>query len=109
MIMKCNSGNILEAIRQSLTSHLPQGSKAVLFGSQARGDARPDSDWDVLIVLDKERLEPNDYDKISFPLTMLGWELGEQINPIMYTLKEWIASRITPFYKNVEQEGIVLV
>ena len=31
------------------------------------------------------------------------------INPIMYTMKEWAASCITPFYKNVEQEGIELV
>ena len=26
----------------------------------------------------------------------------------MYTMKEWAASCITPFYKNVEQEGIEL-
>jgi len=26
----------------------------ILFGSQARGDARPDSDWDLLVLLDKE-------------------------------------------------------
>lgn len=54
-------------------------------------------------------MEPEDYDKVSFPLTMLGWDLGARINPIMYTMKEWAASCITPFYKNVEQEGIELV
>ncbi len=26
----------------------------ILFGSQSRGDARPDSDWDFLICVDKE-------------------------------------------------------
>lgn len=40
---------------------------------------------------------------------MLGWDLGARINPIMYTMKEWAASCITPFYKNIEQEGIKLV
>lgn len=108
-IMERNTKSILNAIRQSLSSHLPKGGKAILYGSQARGNAHLDSDWDILIILDKDHLDPDDYDKISFPLTMLGWELGEQINPIMYTLKEWFASRITPFYKNVEQEGILLI
>ena len=37
---------------------------------------------------------------------MLGWELGEEINPIMYSAKEWQKYKITPFYKNVEKEGI---
>lgn len=107
--MKRNAKKVLENIRQLLIQHLPPGGRAVLFGSQARGDARPDSDWDILIVLDKEKLETTDYDTVSYPLTTLGWDLGERINPIMYTLKEWTASHITPFYKNVEQEGIILV
>ena len=81
----------------------------VLYGSHARGQSHKESDWDILIILDKEKLEPEDYDKVSFPLTMLGWDLGARINPIMYTMKEWAASCITPFYKNVEQEGIELV
>ena len=56
----------------------------------------------------KEKLLPDDYDNVTFPLTMLGWDLGEQINPIMYSAKEWEASRITPFYQNVVQDAIVL-
>ena len=86
--MKSHTNKILESIKQALTEHLPKGGKALLFGSQARGDARIDSDWDILIILDKEKLEPEDYDKVSFPLTMLGWDLGARINPIMYTMKE---------------------
>ena len=39
---------------------------------------------------------------------MLSWDLGEQINPIMYSSKEWETSRITPFYQNVVQDAIVL-
>lgn len=100
--------NVLDNIKEMLTQVLPNYATARLYGSQARGDARSDSDWDILIVMDKEKLLPDDYDSITYPLTKLGWELGAEINPIMYTKKEWEASRITPFYHNVEQEAIAI-
>ena len=40
---------------------------------------------------------------------ILGYDLGQEINPIMYTTKEWESYRITPFYENVTRDGIVLV
>lgn len=101
--------DILQLIKGKLREHLPQGGRAVLYGSQARGDAGADSDWDVLVLLDKARLEVADYDNITYPLTVLGWDIGAVINPVMYTLKEWTSNSITPFYKNVEHDGIVLV
>ena len=101
--------DILQLIKSKLREHLPQGGRAVLYGSQARGDAGADSDWDVLVLLDKAQLEVADYDNITYPLTVLGWDIGAVINPVMYTLKEWESNSITPFYKNVEHDGIVLV
>lgn len=53
-------------------------------------------------------MEQSDYDNIVFPLTMLGWELGEAIIPVVYTREEWDKSSFMPFYKNVEQDKIVL-
>mgnify|MGYP002673241882 CR=1 FL=1 len=46
--------HILAAIHKCLAKNLPASGKAILFGSQARGTAREDSDWDILIILDKE-------------------------------------------------------
>ncbi len=88
--------------------HGKAGAQAILFGSRARGDAREDSDWDVLILLDKERITQSDMDEISYPIRELGWTLNEMINPIMFTKKEWEKKSFTPFYKNVTREGIVI-
>ena len=99
----------LTRIKQTAISTIPKGGRAILYGSRARGDARKDSDWDILIILDKDTLDQSDYDNVSYPFVLLGCDLGQDINPIMYTTKEWESSRITPFYENVTRDGIVLV
>ena len=86
----------------------PISGKAILFGSRARGDATATSDWDILVLLDKERITSDDMDEITYPIRELGWELDEMVNPIMYTTKEWEKKRATPFYKNVMSEGVAL-
>ena len=99
---------ISDGIERVLREAAPRKAHAILFGSRARGDARQQSDWDVLILLDKDRITPADMDNISYPIRQLGWEIDEMINPIMYTVKEWEAKSFTPFYKNVMKEGIAL-
>ena len=107
--MKKNKEIVLNAIRSTLRQIAPVGTKVVLFGSRARGDARDDSDWDILIILDKTKLEADDYDNISYPLRELGWRLKECINPVLYTLKDWMKYSFSPFYHNVTNEGIILL
>ena len=51
---------------------------------------------------------PQDYDTITYPLVKLGWEMNVEINPIMYTRKEWDANHFTPFYYNVQKDGIAI-
>ena len=96
---------ILENIR-TLKRQLLPNDRMILFGSQARGDARPDSDWDLLVLLDKEKKEFEDEDNYSYPFTELGWNYGVAINSILYTKNQWEQGTIFPFYKNVMREGI---
>ncbi|MBQ9671727.1 MAG: nucleotidyltransferase domain-containing protein [Prevotella sp.] len=99
---------VIENIRQVGRNTLPPNSSLLLFGSQARGDAHRGSDWDLLILLDKPRISLDDYD-VSYPFRELGWDLGEEINPQVYSKKEWANYSFTPFYKNVEQDKKVLL
>ncbi len=106
--MNTRQQDILKAIQATAHQVLPNGSHAILYGSQARGDARPDSDWDILVLMDKERINLDDIDKVSYPLRELGWELGENINTILYTVDDWKRNSFTPFYKNVTKDGIAI-
>lgn len=87
---------------------MPWGGEAWLFGSQARGTARQDSDWDILILIDKDRITLEDYGKYAYPFQELGWDIDAMVSPIVYTKKDWERSSFTPFYKNVMQDRIKL-
>ena len=91
---------------QTLKRQLLPNDRMILFGSQARGDARSDSDWDLLVLLDKEKKTFEDEDKYGYPFTELGWNYGVAINSILYTNKQWEQGKIFPFYENVMHEGI---
>lgn len=106
--MQRNKERVIHSIRETVGKVLPTGAKVVLFGSQARGDAREDSDWDILILLNKDRVNNMDFDDIAYPLIELGWKIGIMINPILYTYKDWQKRDFTLFHKNVEQEGIII-
>lgn len=90
-------------------SILPVGASLWLYGSQARGEATADSDWDLLILLDKEKQEFEDFGRYAYPFTEMGADNGEYIIPQIYTKKDWNKYAFTPFVKNVEQDKIVLV
>ena len=107
--MKHNFDKVFSSLKETAKANLPAGAQALLYGSRARGDANEISDWDVLIILDKDNLEKSDYDSAAFPFTSLGWDLNIRLNPVLYTLKEWEASSFTPFYKNVQEEGIAFL
>ena len=100
--------DIIQGMRHLAIQVLPEGADAYLFGSRSRGDARKDSDWDVLILIKGVRASGDDFDKFAYPFVEYGWSIGEQIHPIIYSYQDWAKRSFTPFYKNVKKEGVSL-
>jgi predicted nucleotidyltransferase len=94
---------------QMLKRQLIPNDKMILFGSQARGDTRQESDWDLLILLNKPVKEKDDYDNYAYPFTEMGWNYGAYLSPKVYTVGEWEKRKPSLFYKNVEFDGIEIV
>jgi len=99
---------ILKLIRKTIRKTDPE-AKIILYGSRARGDDKQDSDIDLLILLDKEKITRADEKRIKYPLYNIEFETGQIISPLVIPKKKWERRhRITPLYENVQKEGIVL-
>ena len=55
-----NDSNILTQIQTLGKKVLPKGSSLLLYGSRARGDNRDDSDYDLVVLVDKEKQQRGD-------------------------------------------------
>ena len=99
---------ILKNIKQIISDADPN-AEAILYGSRARGDAMPDSDYDVLILIDGERVDFERESNIIFPLYMFEIQEGIHISPLVRTRNQLHNPPIkTPFHINVNNEGIRL-
>ena len=99
-----NTTQVLDSIRQVASDVLPQGSKLYLYGSRARGDAREDSDWDLLLLLDKPVNNDADYQKYVYPIVERGFNLWQYFSVHAYTKDDWYNGPHAMFYYNVEKD-----
>ena len=81
--------------------------RVIVYGSKARGDAGPDSDLDVLVVLKDDTVSRAD-------VRLIGYELALQTDVVpsilVYTIQELEQRREhrSVFIEAVEREGVVV-
>jgi predicted nucleotidyltransferase len=97
----------LEAYRRTLQEHYPGVVlRLVIYGSKARGEARPDSDMDVLLIV------TNEANHLKRPLRRIGYELAATSDAVpsilAYTLDEWESRKQggAPFQHAVERDAV---
>ena len=82
----------------------------ILYGSHAKGNAREESDWDLLILLDREEVNLKTEQDYRHYLLDLELEIGEPISVFVYSKKSWESKHsVTPLYHSIKQEGIYLI
>ncbi len=99
--------NITGRIRNEIKSIDPT-AQVILFGSRARGDARQDSDWDILILI-KDTVTTEIERSFRYRLFDLELETGEVFSTFVYNTDTWNKKhKVTPFYRSIKQEGVLL-
>ena len=99
---------VLKYLQDGLAKLLgDQLEAAYLYGSQARGTARPDSDIDVVVVLRGEWDYFEMIEKTGALVTDLSLE-NETVITLAFISREDFQKHNTPFLMNVRREGIIL-
>jgi predicted nucleotidyltransferase len=94
----------VEAVRRDYPD-----AKVVLYGSQARGQATPESDVDMLILVNSE-VTSQERSLIHDRLYEIGLECDVVISAIIKSVPHWERpmSRATSLYQAVQDEGILV-
>jgi predicted nucleotidyltransferase len=99
--------NILKSFINLMTDKVSL-NKVILFGSRARGDAEPESDMDVLVIVN--RLTEKEEEYISECAWEAGFEHGIVLVPVVFTVDEWESGpeRFSLLAEAIRSEGVYL-
>lgn len=103
-----NRNALLQRIKQAIHEMEPD-AEIILYGSRSRQEAGPESDWDLLVLVDGP-VDDTRADAIRHRLYEIEWESGEVLCAVVRSQQEWNSSlyRAMPFHQNVERNGVVL-
>lgn len=96
---------IFEKMKQAVLS-IDESAEIILFGSRARGDFKEDSDYDFLILTDKEVNHIFRKELVSITSDIRCDEVV-CLQEIVRNKKEWATKHyVTPLFYNIQLDGI---
>ncbi len=99
---------ILEIVKKQLKLILRENlTNLILFGSQARKEARLESDIDVLVILKNKTIAGDKHERIIDLIANLSIEYGVLVSLIYINERQWKTEK-SPLLLNVRKEGITL-
>jgi uncharacterized protein len=99
---------IIKLIRQKV-NEIDKTAEVILYGSRARGDNKRDSDWDVMILLKRNNVDKKVEQTFRHHLLDLELEIGVPVSVFVYSKSDWEGKySVTPFFRNIKKEGIII-
>ncbi|MGM0367983.1 MAG: nucleotidyltransferase domain-containing protein [Actinomycetota bacterium] len=94
---------IADTLRKELKGQIIE---IILFGSRARGNFQPESDYDILVLVNKKTKELRD--KIDEIVWEIAWENNSVITAFTYEKSRFENDRFEPLFMNIHREGILI-
>jgi len=100
----------IEIIREEIEKRGMKVLKIILFGSRAKGTSREDSDWDILIIIDKDLPFKEKRELLGSIYKKLAQNVKESFELFITSQKrfEELKNLIGTVYYDAEREGVLL-
>ena len=97
---------LLSQLRAIVNRHLPD-AKLILFGSVARGEQEPDSDYDIYVITSGQVPQEQ---KRAIQADVLDLELeADALIMLMFCVREWWEQHPRmPLHREIQRDGVVL-
>jgi uncharacterized protein len=100
--------HIIQLIRQKVND-IDNTAEVILYGSRARGDNKRDSDWDVMILLNRKNVNKKVEQVFRHHLFDVELEIGLPISVFVYSKSDWEGKySVTPLFRSIKKEGILI-